>query len=183
MSKPSWARSLPKLVYKESPNQSPRAGWWPSIEVVICHTPEGSYSSGLQTCLAPRGDASVSYHVLLNEAGTEATQLVPWGRKAWHAKDDNSRSEGLSAAGYASSFQPKSEQGRVFARMVAFRLKENNLPAKWTRGKRGVKGFCRHADVQSDRSDPMNLAKWMVFVYLVKREHRRGGFRKSWGTA
>ena len=182
MSKPSWARILPKLVYKDSPNQSPRASWWQNgIEVVICHTPEGGYA-GTVKYLQQRA-SEVSYHVLLNEAGTEATQLVPWGRKAWHAKDDNSRSEGLSAAGYASSFQPKSEQGRVFARMVAFRLKENNLPANWTRGKRGVKGFCRHADVQSDRSDPMSLAKWMVFVYLVKREHRRGGFRKSWGTA
>lgn len=179
--RPGWARDLPKIIYRDSPNQSMRPPWWRGgIEVVICHTPEGGYA-GTVKYLQGRGSA-VSYHVLLNEAGTEATQFVPWGRKAWHAKDDNSRSEGLSAAGYAASFRPLSEQGRVFARIVAFRLKERSLPAKWTRGKRGVKGFCRHADVQSDRRDPMSLAKWAVFVYMVKREYRRGQFRDSWGV-
>src|SRR3990167_1550130 len=124
--RPEWARNLPKIVYKDSPSQSPRASW-STVEAIICHTPEGGYD-GTVRYLQTKA-SQVSYHVLLNETGTEATQLVPWSRKAWHAKDDNSRSEGLSAAGYAASFQPKSEQGRVFARMVAFRLKENGLPA------------------------------------------------------
>ena len=177
--RPKWARDLPPLVYRESPNQSARASW-STVEVIICHTPEAPYSI---VGYLRDPSSQVSYHILLSEDGKVATQLVPWDRKAWHALDDNSRSEGLSVSGWAASFQPRSEAGRVFARMVAYRLHKRGLPPKWTRGKRGVRGFCRHADVQSDRSDPMNLAKWAVFVYMVKREYRRGNFRDEWGRS
>lgn len=180
---PEWARDLPPLQIDLSDNHSRRPSWWSKPEVVTVHTPQGGYAGAIATCKADRGDDSVSYHCIVREDGHEATQLVPWKRKAWHAMDDNARSEGISAAGYAATFRPRSEQGRRLARLVAYRLHVNGLPATWTRGRRGVKGFCRHADVQSNRTDPTpNLARWLIFVYMVKRELKRGGFRQSYGV-
>ena len=121
--------------------------------------------------------AEVSYHVLIREDGKRATQFVPWGRKAWHAKVHNDRSEGVSVAGYAKDKKAAQDGVKVMARVVAFRLRKRGLPPKWST----KRGFCRHADLQSDRSDPMSRYEWIKFVARVKMEYRRQGFRKKWG--
>ena len=165
---------LPKLNHANSPNQSQRL--FPNdVEVIVCHTPEGSYAGATATLMNP--NAQVSYHVLIREDGKEATQFVPWSRKAWHAKVHNSRSEGISLAGFARDKKASQPGVKVMARVVAFRLKERGLPPKWST----KRGFCRHADLQSDRSDPMTKLEWVKFVGRVKMEYHRGGFRKVWG--
>ena len=171
---------LPPLVYKESPNQSARVHGADSIRLIVVHTPEGAY--GPMVKYLCRSSSQVSYHGLLREDGLEFTQLVPWNRKAWHAKAYNSLGEGISAAGFARSFDVESEQARRLARVVAFRLHKRGLPARWSRDG-GGEGFCRHADLQSDRSDPMNVEKWAKFVLMVKAEAKRGGWRRSWGRS
>lgn len=173
------AAVLPDLDQRRSPNQSQRTHGNSAVDLIIVHTPEGGYAGALATCLNP--SAEVSYHVLISENGTKATQLVPWDRKAWHAKVHNSRSEGLSLAGFAASTFPLSPGGRVLARAVAYRLKARGLKPVWRRRGGVGGGFCRHADLQSDRRDPMNLARWATFVTLVKWEHGRGRFRHHWG--
>lgn len=168
--------TLPPIKWRESPNQSQRL--FPAdVELIVVHTPEGSYNAMVEYIC--RSSSQVSYHVLLREDGLEATQLVAWGRKAWHAKVHNGRSEGISAAGYARNFNVRSEQSKRLARIVAFRLHKRGLPASWST----KRGFCRHADLQTDRSDPMSRAKWLVFVGMVKYEKARGRFRKEWGRA
>lgn len=166
--------TLPPLEWRESPNQSQRL-FPDDVELIIVHTPEGSYPTMLNFLC--RESSQVSYHLLLREDGEEATQLVAWSRKAWHAKVHNSRSEGISAAGYAADFDPNSEQAKRLARIVAFRLHKRGLPARWSTRR----GFCRHADLQSDRRDPCNRTKWIRFVARVKYEKARGRFRETWG--
>lgn len=170
---------LPPLVWKESPNQSKRVHGPESIRLIVVHTPEGRYGPMVAYCRRSSG-RRVSYHGILREDGLEFTQLVPWNQKAWHVGAYNSLSEGISAAGWAKNFDVTSEQARRLARIVAFRLHKRGLPARWSRDG-GGEGFCRHADLQSDRSDPMSLEKWQKFVRMVQAEAKRGGFRKTWG--
>lgn len=169
---------LPTIVFRESPNQSARL-FPDGVRLILCHTPEGGYESAINTCLDRSSE--VSYHVVVREDGKHATQLVPWSKKAWHGKTYNSASEGVALAGYAASTRALSPGARTMARVVAYRLKQRGLPPRWARNG-GGKGFCRHADVQSDRRDPMTLGRWLTFVALVKFEFRRGGFRKTWGV-
>lgn len=152
-----------------SPNASRRIHGDEAVKLVIGHTPEGEYDAMVAYCLKSSG-RRVSYHTIVNEAGTERAQLVPWNLKAWHAGPYNSLSDGVAAAGFASRFNVRSPQARAFALLIAQRLDARGLPARWARNG-GGEGFCRHADVQSDRSDPMSLVKWLVFVPMVKRAH------------
>lgn len=171
--------TLPKLKFVHSPNQSQRIHGNDVVDLIIVHSPEGSYYGTVNYLQRP--SAGVSYHVLLKEDGSEAAQFVPYSRKAWHAGVFNSRSEGIALADYARKIRAFSPGGRKLARVVAFRLRERGLKPVWRRKGELGGGFCRHADIQSNRSDPMSLSRWLAFVAMVKWQYYRGGFRASWG--
>lgn len=166
-----------KLVSKPSPNQSARIHGQAAVRLIVCHTPEGSYESALATCLNPNAD--VSYHRLYRQDGREATQLVPFERKAWHAGALNSSSEGLSIAGYAWHFDLKAWAGiDEFAQGIAERLVARGLPCQWTTDP-AKGGFCRHGDLQANRYDPTpDLVEWRIFVALVRHRYER--LTKPW---
>lgn len=159
------------IVVRNSPNQSERIHGNSAVRLIVCHTPEGSYRSAVNTCMDPNAD--VSYHRLYRKDGTEATQLVPWARKAWHAGPINSLSDGLSLEGHARLFNLNDPGARQFARGVAERLIARHLQPQWTTDPaRG--GFCRHGDLQSDRTDPTpDMAEWREFVRMVQAEYAR----------
>ena len=61
----------------------------------------------------------------------------------------------------------------ALARGVAEQLLARNLPCQWTTDP-GKGGFCRHGDLQANRSDPTpDLAEWQLFVAMVTEWHRR----------
>lgn len=153
-----------RIRVQNSPNQSPRLAG--AVRLVICHTPEGSDMGATATIMNP--DAEVSYHRLYLKGGEEAIQFVPFHNKAWHAKTYNSLSDGLACSGFAHKFDLHTAEAREFAIGVAERCKERGLKPQWTTDP--VKGgFCRHADIQSDRSDPTpDLAEWKEFCKMVK---------------
>lgn len=168
---PEWARrppAPPRLETRNSPNQSARR-FPEAVDLVLVHTPEGSYRGTIDYCL--RDTSDVSYNRLISEDGRYACQLVPFHRKAWHGKAYNERAIGLALAGFASSTRALSPGGRQLAAETARLLKARGLPARWARGGAGP-GFCRHADVQADRRDPMPLGRWLTFVALVKLYRR-----------
>lgn len=163
-----------------SPNSSTRTHGNDAVDLIIVHTPEGPYEAMNE--FLGRASAQVSYHTLTKEDGSETTQHVQFSRKAWHAKVHNSRSEGHALAGNAASTRAFSPGGRKLARIVAFRLHKRGLPPVWRKHGEVGGGFCRHADLQTDRSDPMNKYRWYSFVALVKFQHALGHFRKTWGV-
>lgn len=76
---PNYAGS----VWRPSPNNSARpAGAIGDPSMVIIHTCEGSYS-GCWSWLKDT-DSHVSAHYVVNNTGSEITQLVDESRKAWH---------------------------------------------------------------------------------------------------
>ena len=73
----------PAAIWRPSPNNSARpSGNIGKPSHVIIHTCEGSYS-GCWSWLA-QSKSGVSAHYVVNDTGSEITQLVKESRKAWH---------------------------------------------------------------------------------------------------
>jgi len=158
-----------KLV--PSPNSSTRIHGNDAVRLIVAHTPEGSFESSVRYMTDPNQARKVSYHQLISEDGKLVAQLVPFELKAWHAGAINSLSDGISAAGYAKDFEVSSAQAWVFADLIARRLVARKLPCQWTTDP-AKGGYCRHADLQSDRRDPMDSAKWAVFRGMIEERYR-----------
>ena len=170
---------LPPLKWKASPNESSRGRT--KISLVVVHDTEGGYDGAVSWFA--NSHSEVSAHIVLKEDGSQATQMVEYARKAWHAQDFNSCSIGLEMAGFAKKGYGPAEWA-VAARIVAFLLHKNGLPARWAKGG-GGKGFCRHYDLGragGGHYDPTtDDAVWAKFVHQVEDELKRGGFRATWG--
>lgn len=171
---------LPPLHWRESPNQSARERG-SKIDLIVVHDTEGGYEGAINWFANSHSD--VSAHIVLKEDGSEATQMVPYARKAWHAGAFNSRSIGLEMAGFAKQGYGEHEWA-VAARIVAFLLHKYRLPPYWARGGGGP-GFCRHYDLGQagggHRDPTTDDAVWARFVHQVQDKLKRGGFRKTWG--
>ena len=176
---PPVPHPLPPLVYLPTPNQSSRWGARPSG--IVVHETEGGYSGAVSWLRNPRSGASA--HLVLREDGLQATQLVPWLRKAWHASNANRYTLGLEIAGYTRSAN-KAEQLARAARIVAWWCHTYNIPAK--QGDRyGHKGVVRHRDLGiygGGHHDPGGF-DWERFLAAVAAEVRRGGFRTVYGVS
>lgn len=173
---------LPALHYRESPNQSVRDR---AVNCVVVHDTEGAYSGAVSWLCNPKAEASA--HVVLREDGLEATQLVPYSKKAWHCADYNSQTIGLELAGIAR-LGFRDPQLRRAARIVAFFLHKYHLPAQHVKPddlKRLGRGWTFHQDLGAKgggHHDPgFNAAKSLWFGHLVASELKRGGFRVDWG--
>lgn len=172
---------LPELVQHPSPNQSSRRG--EKVHLIVCHRPVGSYLGSISTLCNPAAEASA--HVITKPGGQEATQLVPWGEKAWACKALNAFSDNIE-------FNDEMWVGKdpvglaVAARIVAFRCKARGIPPVWTRDPLNTPGICRHYDLGvagGGHTDPtLVVLTWTRFVASVKAEYDRGGFRPSWGV-
>jgi len=173
---------LPRLLYRQSPNQSSRTR---EIHTVVVHDTEGGYAGSVSWLCDPRAQASA--HLVLKEDGTEVTQLVPWSHKAWHCEAYNNQSIGLEMAGIASKGFRDVELRRA-ARIVAYFLHKYKLPARHVkpdaRGILGV-GWTMHQDLGvlgGGHHDPgFSATKALWFGRLVSQELKRGGFRPHWG--
>ena len=159
------------LEYMPSPNQSDRLHGDDAVRLVLCHTPEGSDAGAISTIMNPNAD--VSYHRLYLKGGKKAIQFVNFKKKAWHGKAYNSLSDGLAVSGFARHFDLGDPSVKEFAKGVAERLVARGLKPQWTTDP--VKGgYCRHGDVQSDRTDPTpDLAEWKLFGGMVAAEYQR----------
>ncbi|HMV69700.1 MAG TPA: N-acetylmuramoyl-L-alanine amidase [Myxococcota bacterium] len=86
---PAWERPAPPrlqaadrsyAVWRPSPNYSSRSGYTPQI--VVIHSCEGAYA-GCWGWLN-NSTSGVSAHYVVNESGSEVSQLVNESNKAWH---------------------------------------------------------------------------------------------------
>lgn len=162
---------LPPLKQVPSPNFSERGV---PLDLIVIHDCEGSYAGSINVFLTQNGQRSVSAHLVLNDDGSEATQMVPFAKKAWHAVNFNSRSIGIEMAGFtAKGFAPS--ELNADAHIVAWLLKKFNIPCRWARGGAGP-GFCSHYDLGADgggHSDPTTDAKvWQGYVNRVTAAYK-----------
>jgi N-acetyl-anhydromuramyl-L-alanine amidase AmpD len=159
------------VIKKNSPNQTHRVHGDDAVRLVVCHTPEGTWAGTISTIMNPK--TQVSYHEMVSKNGREIVVFVPWDRKAWHALALNDASDGIAIEGYARHFDLDDDGVPVFAREVARRLVARKLKPQWTTDTRKG-GFCRHGDLQSNRTDPTpDLKEWRLFVEMVKDEYEK----------
>lgn len=172
---------LPRLVFRWSPNQSRRLL---RVRLVVVHRPVGSYRGAIASMCDRKHEAAAQ--VIIREDGREATQLVPWNRKAWACRFYNSVSDNIETPDWlwSGAMNDEKEQVmRVCARAVAFRLHKRKLPARSVGALgRGFTSHYRLGKAGGGHTDPTtDPARWAHFARLVVEEHARGGFRKTWG--
>jgi hypothetical protein len=158
--------ALPPIKWTASPNYSSRGGQ--KVRLIVAHDCEGSYAGSISWFAMQK--SQVSAHLVLREDGGEATQMVAWSNKAWHACNFNPFSEGIEAAGFEAKGLGAPEFDSLAA-LVAWRLQANEIPCqeatpanKWT-------GFTMHAKLGAaggghhDFSE--SAAVWADFIKRV----------------
>ena len=170
---------LPPLKWIASPNFNPGRGGY-RCDKIIVHDTEGSYASAVAWFSQSR--SRVSAHFVVKEDGSEATQMVDIGDRAWHVCAFNASTIGIEMAGFASKGFGSKEWLAV-ATIVAFHLHHLQLPNRWAKGGVGP-GFCRHYDLGAaggGHADPTTDPKvWLAFCNMVTAAYDHGNFPMAW---
>jgi hypothetical protein len=172
------------LTFRESPNQSARSQGL--VPFLVCwHRPVGSYHGSADWLCNPKAQASA--HVLTEGNGTgvdEATQLVPWDRKAWACASFNSATYNIEVDDDAWN-GADAHALEVAARIGAWLSWKTGIPLGWSKDPLNRPGHVFHRDLGAaggGHSDPTaDAAVRRNFMRLMRREMDRGGFRDRWG--
>lgn len=168
---------LPPLKWVSSPNFSKRSA---RVDLLILHDTEGSYSSAVNWFQNPA--SQVSAHFVIKEDGSEVTQMVDIGYKAWHAMAFNSRSIGFEMAGVASKGFGDLEL-LTTAHIFAYHLHHLQIPLRHAIGGVGP-GLCSHFELGragGGHTDPSTKPEFMYhFFELVTQEYNQGDFPPIW---
>ena len=165
--------TLPQIYWTRSPNFSSRGGQ--KVRLIVAHDCEGGYAGSISWFAQAR--SQVSAHLVLKEDGSEATQMVAWGNKAWHCCNANPFSEGIEAAGYAAKGFGAPELG-VLAALVAWRLHANVIPCQEATEANNWTGFTEHRLLgamgggHNDFTTDQDV--WAGFVDRVKTAYAAG---------
>jgi hypothetical protein len=165
--------ALPPIKWTSSPNFSSRGGQ--KVRLIVAHDCEGSYAGSIAWFAMAK--SRVSAHLVLKEDGSEATQMVAWGNKAWHACNFNSFSEGIEAAGFEAKGFDAAEWDALAA-LVAWRLHANGLPCQEAGPANDWTGFTEHANLGAaggghhDITEDPNV--WAAFVARVRVAYAKG---------
>jgi N-acetyl-anhydromuramyl-L-alanine amidase AmpD len=193
---------LPELKWRESPNLYPRKqgvyGGLPRaartsmvkpLRLIVIHTAEGGYAGTVSWLCNPNSSASA--HYVVNEDGSEVTQLVRLGDRAWTQSAFNPEAIGIELAGSLSTrfLNPVKayKQMRTTARLVAWLGNHFGLPDHgiWNEDRFTGKGYTRHGDLAPEGGHPFckvyKRANYVLFRRWVHRERERGHFRKEYG--
>lgn len=182
--------SLPPLKWRPSPNRyskgDPRIK---KVRLVVIHTAEGGYEGTVSWLCNPASDASSTY--VVNEDGSEVTQLVALSDRAWTQAAFNFESVSIELAGSLSTrfLKPVTayKQMRTTARLVAWLLHEFGLPAERVNHDHRFsgRGHTRHGELAPEGGHPFCLvykrANWLLFRRWVRKETERGHFRPEYG--
>jgi N-acetyl-anhydromuramyl-L-alanine amidase AmpD len=170
---------LPKLIQKNSPNQSSRRGVRPTL--IVWHESAGNYQGGIAWLCNPAADASA--HLFVREDGLEATQLVHIAAKAWHAVQFNAKSIGVEHANITPKGFSTEKQLQVSARIFGWLCLEYQIPPRWSRNGQ-TPGVCRHLDLGAAGGNHLQcgpgLKDWQRFLVMLGNEIERGGYRDKW---
>lgn len=177
--------SLPKLAFRDSPNQSARMIAKPFL--IVVHRPVGAYGPSIEWLCNPRSQASA--HIVTEGRDRNpdiATQLVPWDRKAWACVSFNSASYNLEIDDDAWEDTARDVGAfHVAARIAAFLCKKTGIPPHTSRRPTHDPGVISHFKLGAaggGHTDPTTSdTEWQRFMRAVRREFDRGHFRDHWG--
>ena len=166
-------------VWRPSPNFNAR----PSdstgrIHMVIVHTCEGNYASCWS--LLVNASSQVSAHYVVNEDGSEVSQLVRETDRAWHIAalyrctlnlmhdcwlndvQSNDFTVGIEHAGFASQDSFPATQLDASARLVCDVTRDRGIPRDWQH-------IVGHGQLQPEnRTDPGPNWPWIAYIHRVQ---------------
>jgi N-acetyl-anhydromuramyl-L-alanine amidase AmpD len=168
---PDYASS----IWRASPNYNSRAGYSP--QMIVIHTCEGAYS-GCWSWLA-NSSAQASAHYVVNESGTEISQLVREADRAWHVAASydcglngsvkcnlngvsvNHFSVGIEHGGYASQTSFPTGQIDASAKLSCDIARDNNIT-------RDSYHIVSHGRLQpATRTDPGPNWPWSTYLSKI----------------
>ncbi|MBK6687017.1 MAG: N-acetylmuramoyl-L-alanine amidase [Deltaproteobacteria bacterium] len=163
------------VVFRSSPNYGSRNG--SRIEMVVIHTCEGAYSGCVSWLRNPQARASA--HYVVNESGSEVSQLVDENNRAWHisanyrkrlngdqlahreGQSSNNFSVGIEHGGRGS--QPSWPQGQIDRSITLVRdiTQRHNIP-------RDRYHIVAHGRLQPEsRTDPGPNWPWTSYLASI----------------
>jgi hypothetical protein len=157
--------NLPRLTQVPSPNYSPTPI---AHDLVVVHLMEGGYSGSVNWLC--RAATQASAHLCMNDDGSEFSQLVPLGMKAWAECAFNGRGVSIEAPGFTAKGVPDATlKGLAWA--TAWLLKTYGIPCQHAEGGDG-RGFCSHHDLGAAGGGHVDIcgvddATWIKFEGLV----------------
>jgi hypothetical protein len=170
---------LPPLVHANTPNKSSRNGT--KVDLLVWHETAGLYHGSVAWLENPAAQASA--HLVIDEEGSHATQLVYLAEKAWHAAAYNSRSVGVEHANTTAKGYATDRQLEVSARVFGWLCLHLGVPPRWARGGVGP-GVCYHGELGALGGGHYlcgpNPDGWQRFLAMLHNEITRGGYRKEW---
>ncbi|SEK69336.1 N-acetylmuramoyl-L-alanine amidase [Stigmatella aurantiaca] len=171
-------------IWRASPNFNARPAGT-DISMIVIHTCEGGYS-GCWSWLA-NSSAGASAHYVVNESGSEITQLVTEANRAWHVAasyscslngnvscglnglSTNHFSVGIEHGGYASQTSFPAGQITASAKLTCDISKSQGVV-------RDSYHIVAHGRLQpSNRTDPGPNWPWASYIDKVKAECGEGG--------
>ena len=176
---PGGAPDYAPAVWRASPNFDQRASdSTGAIHVVIIHTCETNYASCWSWLVNPA--SQVSAHYVVNEDGSETSQLVREQNRAWHIAapydctlnrrhacwlsgvQSNHFTVGIEHAGFASQDSFPAAQLEASAALVCDVTRDRAIPRDWQH-------IVGHGQLQpADRTDPGPKWPWIAYVHRVQ---------------
>ncbi len=163
-------------VWRPSPNFNTRVG---ETHFVIIHTCEGSYTGCWSWLVNPV--SVVSSHYVIDEEGTEISQLVRERDRAWHIAatydctrdlgqdchlngiQSNHITIGIEHAGFASQSSFPATQIEASAALVCDITRDNDVPRDWQH-------IVGHGQLQPwNRTDPGPNWPWVGYLHSIQR--------------
>ena len=170
--------NLPKYRWVTSPN------FYSSTlrpKLVVLHDTEGSYDGAVSWF--SQVQSKVSAHIVLKEDGSEATQMVPFKKVAWHVKAFNGEALGIEFAGIETRGYPQA-QWDAGAQLTAYLCKRYGIPPIYAAGGQGS-GICQHKDLGAaggGHHDMSNdVGRWYAFVNEVAELYKNPLPQVAWG--
>jgi N-acetylmuramoyl-L-alanine amidase len=168
-------------VWRPSPNFNARPDDSTGLpHMIIIHTCESGYTSCWSWLVNPA--SQVSAHYVVNEDGTEISQLVAEPERAWHiaARYDctlnrlhdcrlngvpsNDFTVGIEHAGFVSQDSFPAAQLAASARLVCDVTRRRDIPRDWQH-------IVGHGQLQpQNRTDPGPHWPWVPFIHLVQAD-------------
>lgn len=157
---------MPRVVQTPTSSYSPTAI---SHDLVFVHVMEGGYAGSVAWLCSGRVEASV--HLCMNDDGSEVSQLVPLGMKAWGQCAFNSKGVSLELPGFTAQGLPE-DRWRAAAMIVAWLCRAYAIPPVWAKGGLG-RGVCQHHDLGAAGGghvdcSPVGSPVWLTFIGYVK---------------
>ncbi len=169
----------PEAVWRPSPNFDDRSGGTTGdVHMVIVHTCEGGYASCWSWLTNP--SSGVSSHYVVDEEGTEISQLVREADRAWHIAatydcslnhghdcrldgvQSNHFTVGIEHAGFASQDSFPTSQVDASAALVCRISQRTGMP-------RDYRHVVAHGQLQANRTDPGPNWPWTEYVTGIQR--------------